>query len=169
MGTSIDSLISFVNRRREQLGIGQNALARACGLQPGTLSNLLRGRVTRAPSLATLEKLSYGLSVDVEMLVRIARGELVEQLAQTRGRPRKGTLQELLERPVAGRYPLTDEEWRVIRAAERLGLKWHLDQHPRILDVPPGQRTWIFRGLESLAHHIVVIERTAEPPEPPPT
>lgn len=160
MGTSIDSLIAYVKARREQLGIGQNELARACGLRHGTLANLLGGRVTRAPTLATLEKLAKGLAVDVETLVRITRGELVEQLAEARtraGAPLPG--RELLERPAGGRYPLTDEEWRVIRAAERVGLKWHLEAHPRLLDVPPGERLWIFRQLESLLHMIELTER----------
>lgn len=162
MGTSIDSLIAYVNARRVELGIGQNELARACGMKPGTLSNLLHGRVTRAPSLATLGKLSKGLSVDVETLVRIARGELAEQVVQSR-ETGVGQLpgRALLERPAAGRYPLTDDEWRVIRAAERIGLKWHFDEHPKVLDIPPADRTWIFRQLEVLVHLIDLTERSS--------
>lgn len=138
-----------------ELGISQNELARLSGLNPGTLANIMVGRVTKAPSIDTLQKLAVGLRVAPDLLFRIARGALALPGPGADSVP-FCVVASLGERPRNGRYPLLDEEWRVLEHAVRTGLCFDLDRHRAILDVEPADRQWLFHGLASLASSIEV-------------
>ncbi|MBM3266123.1 MAG: helix-turn-helix transcriptional regulator [Candidatus Sericytochromatia bacterium] len=147
MKSAVDRLVAFIRVRRAELGISQNELARLSGLNPGTLANIMVGRVTKAPSLDTLQKLAHGLRVDAEFLFRVARGE----------EPR---LEVVDCRPTAGKHPLTDEEWETLEEARGAGVTLDLNRASHVLDLPPAERKWLFLGLESLAASLADHSRT---------
>jgi transcriptional regulator with XRE-family HTH domain len=78
MSQPIEDLINFIIERRNDLGLTQRQLAKAAGLNPGTLANIEVGRVTKAPTLNTLQKLAKGLMVEEIQLLNIARGQTPE-------------------------------------------------------------------------------------------
>lgn len=111
------------------------------------------GRVTKAPSLDTLQKLAVGLRVEPDLLFRVARGDA----------PLPGSAEEEAvvrvptpTRPTVGRYPLLDEEWAVLETSLRAGIYVDLERHRGLLDVNPAERKWLFHGLASLATLIEV-------------
>ncbi len=138
MKSAVERLVAFIRARRAELGISQNELARLSGLNPGTLANIMVGRVTKAPSLDTLQKLSQGLRVDSDFLFRVARGE---DLAK---------IEIVGARPTEGRFPLTDEEWQILEASRNSGLSLASGRLLPLLDLPPADRRWLFLGLASL-------------------
>ncbi len=162
MPTPIKRLILFIHHRRKVLGLGHNALARAAGLDPGTLANLMVGRIKNAPSLATLQKLASGLKCDPQLLIAIVSGYLVdlEELAEA-----PENWQTLIEGPVSrtrrGKHPLTPAERHVLAEAERVGLRWTIGDFPEFLDIPPSERIWMFKELERILHSVDIHRQLA--------
>lgn len=70
---SMDRLIQFMIRRREELRLSQRDLAKAAGMNPGTVSSIEAGKVTKSPSLETLDRLARGLRVTSDDLIAILR------------------------------------------------------------------------------------------------
>jgi transcriptional regulator with XRE-family HTH domain len=151
----VENLVEFIKLRRARIGLGHNALARASGIDPGSLANLMVGRVKRAPTLATLQKLAVGLQVDADVLIRIASGMSVNLKAsseaafapEAKARPRSESVEG-----VEGRFPLTKDEAQVLQAIATIGIQWKVEEHPEVLDIAPADRKWIFRDLESVLH-----------------
>jgi len=162
MATPVETLIDFIQRRRARLGLGHNALARASGIDAGTLANLTGGRVKHAPALPTLQKLAAGLRVDPNLLVRIASGMDVDLEAAVEDGLRPATVERVevageaaaaAEGPLAsttGRFPLSIEEIGILMEAVRYGIFWRLEDDPGLLEIPPADRRWIFRDLEAV-------------------
>lgn len=159
--TPIETLASFIRTRRARLGLGHNALARAAGIDPGSLSNLLNGRVRTTPELPTLHKLAVGLAVEPELLIRIASGYEVDlETALESGTsatpPAPGATPAPGGAPSAdagshsGRFPLSVEEIKLLMEAVKYGIFWDLTQDPELLDIPPADRKWIFKDLENV-------------------
>ena len=147
MRSAVDHLVAYIRARRVELGISQNELARMSGLNPGTLANIMVGRVTKAPSLETLQKLAGGLRVESDFLFRVARGE---DAADRSVAPL---------RPTSGKHPISDEEWEVLERSHLAGLHLDLGRYPDLFDVTPAERTWLFGGLAKLANSIEVNRR----------
>lgn len=150
MKSAVERLVAYIRTRRAELGISQNELARLSGLNPGTLANIMVGRVTKSPSLDTLQKLAVGLQVEADLLFRIARGDAPG------GGSGAHRGQVGLPRPKEGRFPLQDEEWEVLESSHRAGIYVDLDRHKSLLDVSPADRKWLFHNLASLASSIEV-------------
>ncbi len=155
MPTPVEQLVNFIKERRALLGLGHNALARASDLDPGTLANLMVGRVKKAPSLTTLRKLAHGLRVDPELLVKIAGGEVMD-LAVAARYGEDIPAGEARKRDPGGKYPLTAEELAVLKDAGFVGVQWDLTRHREILDLHPVDRRWIFFNLENFVHTVEV-------------
>lgn len=154
MKSAVERLVGYIRTRRAELGISQNGLARMSGLNPGTLANIMVGRVTKSPSLDTLQKLAVGLQVEADLLFRIARGELPSAGSGAESRMYCAPVNPA--RPTTGRFPLQDEEWEVLESSHRAGIHVDMDQHRNLLDVSPSERKWLFHGLGSLASSIEV-------------
>ncbi len=154
MKSPVERLVSFIRTRRAELGISQNELARLSGLNPGTLANIMVGRVTKSPSLDTLQKLAVGLQIEADLLFRIARGE--EPLPGPGAESRTSQLCVKKHRPMDGRYPLSDDEWAVVESSRRMGVYLDIEKHRNLLDMDPADRKWLFHGLASLADSIEV-------------
>ncbi len=165
---AIGELNAFIRGRQLELGLGQNELARACGLSQGTLANLLGGRVTRAPSLHTIERLAKGLREDPATLMKI----MMAQVEPTDARPEGevGPSAAGAELAPAGSLSdtansLTDEEWSVLRRAQEAGLYWHCQVDAELLALSPGARRHLFMQLDCLVHSIALHKRSARIPE----
>jgi DNA-binding XRE family transcriptional regulator len=154
MKSPIERIVTFIRARRAELGISQNELARLSGLNPGTLANIMVGRVTKAPSLETLQRLAGGLKVDGDYLFRIARGLDPGKSTALPAAVPAGAELVRTSRPNAGRFPLSDDEWAVIESSRRAGLYVDLERHAYLLDASPAERKWLFAGLTSLAGSI---------------
>ncbi len=155
MPTPVEQLVTFIKERRAHLGLGHNALARASDLDPGTLANLMVGRIKKAPSLTTLRRLALGLRVDPELLIKIAGGHPVDlEVVARYGEDIPAC--EARKRDPAGRYPLTAEELAILKDAKYVGVQWDLASHLEILDLHPVDRRWIFFNLENFVHTVEV-------------
>lgn len=79
--TPIERLIAFIEWRMSELGIpSRRELARLSGMDPGSLGNIMVGRVTGYPSRGTLERLAHGLSrpsdpITADFLFKVGEGE----------------------------------------------------------------------------------------------
>lgn len=62
-------------------------------------------------------------------------------------------------KPDIGKYPITDDEWAIIKAARDAGVQWHLDEQIELLDQPPEERKYVFRNLESFVDSIRLHKR----------
>ena len=162
MPTPIEKLIVFIHRRRKVLGLGHNALARAAGLDPGTLANLMVGRIKNAPSLATIQKLAAGLECDPQRLIAIVSGYVhdLDGLAET---PEgwEAMIAGPTSRSRRGKHPLTPDERQVLAEAERVGLRWAIGEFPEFLDIPPSDRIWMFKELERILHSVDIHRQLA--------
>jgi transcriptional regulator with XRE-family HTH domain len=65
-------LREFLTRRRNELNLSQQELARISGVPAGTIASIEAGRVTRSPRPDTLRRLAQGLQVGPEALLRMA-------------------------------------------------------------------------------------------------
>lgn len=65
-------LREFLTRRRNELNLSQQELARISGVPAGTIASIEAGRVTRSPRPDTLRRLALGLQVGPEALLRMA-------------------------------------------------------------------------------------------------
>src|SRR4051794_19317970 len=72
-------LREFLTRRRNELSLSQQELARISGVPAGTIASIEAGRVTRSPRPDTLRRLALGLQVGPEVLLRMS-GYLPEDL-----------------------------------------------------------------------------------------
>lgn len=156
MPTSVEHLVAFIKERRNQLGLGHNALARASDLDPGTLANLMVGRIKKSPSLSTLYKLAQGLRVEPELLVKIAGGHKVDIDRVSRLGEELPAAQARKRQNPGGKYPLTAEELAILRDAEHIGVHWNFAEHLEILDLHPVDRRWVFFNLENFVHTVEV-------------
>lgn len=73
-------LREFVTRRRNELHLSQQDLARTSGVPAGTIASIEAGRVTRSPRPDTLRRLANGLAVPPEALLRLS-GYLTDEVA----------------------------------------------------------------------------------------
>ncbi len=162
MPTPIEKLVFFIHRRRKVLGLGHNALARAAGLDPGTLANLMVGRIKNAPSLATMQKLAAGLQCDPQVLIAIVSG-YVDDLDGLAEAPEdwETILAGPMSRSRRGKHPLTPAERQVLAEAEQVGLRWAIGEFPEFLDIPPSDRNWMFQELERILHSVDIHRQLA--------
>jgi transcriptional regulator with XRE-family HTH domain len=65
-------LREFLTRRRNELNLSQQELARISGVPAGTIASIEAGRVTRSPRPDTLRRLALGLQVGPEALLRMS-------------------------------------------------------------------------------------------------
>ncbi|MBC7543874.1 MAG: helix-turn-helix transcriptional regulator [Candidatus Sericytochromatia bacterium] len=65
-------LREFLTRRRNELNLSQQELARISGVPAGTIASIEAGRVTRSPRPDTLRRLADGLQVGPEALLRMS-------------------------------------------------------------------------------------------------
>ena len=65
-------LREFLTRRRNELNLSQQELARTSGVPAGTIASIEAGRVTRSPRPDTLRRLAQGLQVGPDMLLRMS-------------------------------------------------------------------------------------------------
>ncbi|MBI6547081.1 MAG: helix-turn-helix transcriptional regulator [Cyanobacteria bacterium NC_groundwater_1444_Ag_S-0.65um_54_12] len=160
MSTHLEKFIAFVRQRQKELDLGQNELARASGLSQATLANVLGGRVTRAPSLVTIQKLAHGLRLDPERLVALALnkesrpGRVVERPAAMLNHDLTGR-GEYATRSLSGEaYPLTEEEQAIIESAEKAGVYWHINGQCELLRLSPEERKYLFWNFACFVHAI---------------
>lgn len=73
-------LREFVTRRRNELHLSQQDLARTSGVPAGTIASIEAGRVTRSPRPDTLRRLANGLEVPPEALLQLS-GYLTDEVA----------------------------------------------------------------------------------------
>ncbi|MBU6427590.1 MAG: helix-turn-helix transcriptional regulator [Cyanobacteria bacterium REEB65] len=146
MPTAMEDLVDFIRKRRALLGMSHNALARAAGLHPGTLANLMVGRIKNSPSLGTLRKIAAALQVDPLLLIRMASGQPVETIPPAPKSTSK----------VPAGYPLTSQEEHLLDQAREVGLFWHLEEPPGVLEIPPSERIWLFRQLDAVRQAILL-------------
>lgn len=160
MPKPVDNLVAFVQQRRAAMGLGHNALARASGLDPGTLANLMVGRIKRAPSLATLQKLATGLACDPQLLIAIVSAQITEIAGLARNP--EGWQSQIVSRDARrgrGDFPLTEAEIAVLGQAEKIGLHWGIAQMPEFLDIPPSERLAMFKEFEGVVHSVRIHKR----------
>lgn len=161
MSTPIENLIAFILQRRAELGLTQRQVAQAGDMNPGTLANIEMGRVTKAPSLGTLEKLARGLKVDVEQLIRIARGEA--PVSEDGERP--PSVDDWLRQIEGLAHAPTREERAILKAAEASGLFFKPLAEPGFWRAPPEDRRPAFRYLEGLLDEARRLDRLYRAPE----
>jgi transcriptional regulator with XRE-family HTH domain len=120
---AVDKLIAFIRARIAELGISQNELARRSGLNPGSLANIMVGRVRYSPSIETLIRLAEGLQVPPMQLIALTGDLQYKETAMISPRhaERYG---EYLGRLKAAKVPV-DKFWKafmfVASSRERLG------------------------------------------------
>lgn len=139
----MERLVSFIVERRKALGYSQRELARHAGINPGTLSSIEAFKVTRAPTIPTMEKLARGLGVPGEALIDLVRDSSTQ--------PVRYEAVNGHDAPTALEVPLDDWEKGVI---ERLGT-FNLDgldpQHGTLLwQFAPDSRRRVLRHLEGI-------------------
>lgn len=72
-------LRDFLTRRRNELRLSQQDLARISGVPAGTIASIEAGRVTRSPRPDTLRRLADGLQVPPDTLLRLS-GYLAQEM-----------------------------------------------------------------------------------------
>ena len=70
--TSVKLLREFIARRRNELQLSQQELARLSGVPAGTIASIEAGRVTRSPRPDTLQRLAQGLQVKAVSLLHLS-------------------------------------------------------------------------------------------------
>jgi transcriptional regulator with XRE-family HTH domain len=65
-------LREFLTRRRGELSLSQQELARISGVPAGTIASIEAGRVTRSPRPDTLRRLAQGVQVGPDVLLRMS-------------------------------------------------------------------------------------------------
>lgn len=144
VGHPIDRFVEFVVARRHELGLTQRQLAEAAGMNPGTLANIELGRVTKAPSLGTLERLAQGLRMSVSDVVLIARGLPPVSVPDIEITLPPSMLETL---PGRVRETLTPDEIRALREAAEMDISMGVFFDPRMWSDPDTRRI-VFWDLE---------------------
>lgn len=145
--TMISPLAEYVLARRAELKLSQNQLARLSGLSNAWIGRLETGTLEGEPKLPTLEKLAKGLRIDVDTLIRIARGESPKPTE-----PRKPTDGMLAVIDDMGNlaYPLTSEERAIVERADRMRMSFDTFLMPGFWNKTPQERRRLFRDLENV-------------------
>jgi transcriptional regulator with XRE-family HTH domain len=145
--TGIDKLREYLIARRDDLRLTQEELAKRSGVPRGTIAALEVGQVTKSPRGDTLEKLAKGLEVDVDTLLRIARGEEPKQVASVAHEP--GEMRQVID-GLRKRHEPTEEEWAIIDELDRTGSWYGGFSQPGFWELPPEERESEFFYLKGL-------------------
>ncbi len=154
---SVEELAAYIRQRQRELGLGQNELARECGMSQGTLANLLAGRVTKAPSLSTIERLARGLQVEPSQLLNLVLGTGAKAPPPHEPSPAPGPAapdESGAPSPRAASTALIEAEQAILRRAEAHGIYWHCQVDPALLALPPEDRYPLFQLLDSFVHFV---------------
>lgn len=153
---SKNPLGDYIRTKRNELNLSQNQLAKRAGVSHSYIKQLEEGLNPStgrpiSPTAATFAKLAKGLSrpsepVDVDALLRIARGESPEPPSKEAPRPLLAEVNHFSELE----YPPTAQERQILADMDRYKIGFGALSEPGFWSQPPEKRRPAFRYLEGI-------------------
>ena len=158
-------LSNLIKAFRTQVSLSEQDTAEALGLSPELLDSLEKGKATTSDlDVNMLRQIAskmtdHGYPITAEELM-VKSGLIVEMALNDSKEGNFGKVAAPLVRPVSGRHPLKDHEWRVIKEAETFGLQYHVDIMWEILDLRAEDREALFAQLKAMTETLRLYKRS---------